>query len=282
MNIATTDLSKVHVNRDHLECVQGEIPFVRRTLDEQARGVSLPYCEGLSMVSHDVTIRNARPIIDELSLDREGFALAKHKISCVDDHDPEVLCPRYLEEMLPFIKERFNASWVIPMRNGVIVRRAGGSSVPGVKRTGPIAHVDFAPIAAPMLAARENQEQGLPIRSYSRLMIVQAWRALSSPPQDFPLALCDSTTVLDTDIIEREYTSDTGASWKQVLLKYNPIQRWYYFPEMTSDEVILWKGFDSDVNSGPGAPHTGFDNRRAHPHAKQRESIEARFYVYWA
>src|SRR5262249_19287760 len=63
---------------------------------------------------------------------------------------------------------------------------------------------------------------------------------------------------------------------------YNPAQRWYYFPEMTADEVILFKGYDSESHYQPRAAHSAFDNRRKHPDATPRASIEGRFFVYFA
>ncbi|WFU40008.1 CmcJ/NvfI family oxidoreductase [Bradyrhizobium sp. CB82] len=274
--------SIAQINRDDLESVQGEIAFGRRSCEEKAPEVVYPRYENIPMVSYDVTVRNARPIVDELSLDREGFTLIQHKISCASERDPEIMCSKYLEEMVPFIKDYFKASWVVPRRDGVIVRRAGGGGLPGVKGAAGMAHIDYASIAAPMVAARENQQQGITIRPYSRLMIIQAWRVLSPPPQDNSLAVCDYSSVVDPDLLVHDYTSDVGVPWKSVLLRYSPLHRWYYFPELKPDELILFKGYDSEESCNAPTPHTGFDNRRAYPNAKPRESIEARFYVYYA
>lgn len=63
--------------------------------------------------------------------------------------------------------------------------------------------------------------------------------------------------------------------------RYSPHQRWYYFPDLTDDELIMFKGFDTERDCRAGAAHVGFDNRRAFPDAKPRESFEARFFVYY-
>lgn len=282
------------VDRDHLECVQGQIVFSRRASDEKAPAVAVPTFEDHPMVSYDVTIRNARPIVDELSLDREGFTVVQHKTSCADVRDPEIMREKYLEEMVPFIKNYFNASWVVPKRAALTLRLAAGTAIPkggwnkvsGVRQPGGMAHIDFASVAAPMLAAAEDQIQGTPIRPYSRLMIIQAWRVLSPPPQDFPLALCDASTVLDTDVVGYDYVANTrnepGSAYKTCVLRFNPAQRWYYFPNMTADELILFKGYDSEVHYNPQAPHSAFDDRHTYSDAKPRASVEARFFVYYA
>ncbi|MES5487201.1 CmcJ/NvfI family oxidoreductase [Bradyrhizobium sp. INPA03-11B] len=281
------------VNRDHLECVQGQINFARRSSDENAPEVDLSRLlpnmmlgqvhDLPPMLSYDVTVRNARPIVNELSLDREGFTLIQHKISRPNERDPETIYDRYLEEMVPFIKSYFNASWVVPRRLGIIFRSADGSSIPAIKMKQPIvyAHVDYPPIMGPIIAAMENQSRGIPIQSYSRLMIIQSWHVLSPPPQDFPLAICDGTSVHDTDIHVFDNTV-AGTNLKLGAVHFNPAQRWYYFPEMTADELMLFKGYDSEVHCNPNMAHSAFDNRRAYPNAKPRESLEVRFLVYYA
>lgn len=105
--------STAQINRDQLQSVQGQIAFARRSPGEKAPPFVVPGSDG-PLVSYDVTIRDARPILDELSLDRGGFTLVQHKISCANESDPEVMRDRYLEEMIPFIKDYFRASWVVP------------------------------------------------------------------------------------------------------------------------------------------------------------------------
>lgn len=285
MGYAKRASSTAQVNRDQLECVQGQIAFARRTSDERAPAVVVPNYEHVPIVSYDVTIRDARPIVDELSLDREGFVLIQHKTSCANVRDPEIMREKYLEEMVPFIKSYFNASLVIARPSGLHLRRAAGTAIPkggwnsvaGIREPAGLAHIDLAPISGPMRAAAENQAQGLPIRAYSRLMLIQVWRALSPPPQDFPLAFCDASTIGDKDISVVNY----GVN-KSCVIRFNPNQRWYYFPEMTADDLILFKGYDSATHYDPMSAHSAFDNQRAYPNAKPRESVEARFFVYFA
>jgi hypothetical protein len=271
------------VNRNELTTVHGSILFSRRSLDEKApEGFAPGYTQPL--VSYDVPIRDARPVLNELSLHREGFTLIRHKTTCADVRDPEVMRKKYLEEMVPFIKSYFNASWVIPRRDGVILRTSGGRYV-AEKIRGPAstAHVDYAPVAAPVVAAMEDQLQGIKTRSYSRMLIIQAWRALSEPPQDFPLAVCDNTTLAVPDICSHSWSpkQEPGYTFRSSLIQYDAGQRWYYFPKMAGDDLILFRIYDSEIHFNSGAAHSSFDNRRADPDAKARESVEARFFVYF-
>jgi hypothetical protein len=294
MGHAKRATTMTQVNRDQLETVQGVIAFGRRSPDEAAPAVEVPTYDQVPMVSYDIPIRDARPIAHELSLDREGFELIRQKSSCEGLHDPEVVREKYMDEMVPFIKDYFNASWVVPRRSGTYMRRSAGTALPKngwnsselLREPGGLAHIDYPPIAGPMIAAAENQVQGIPIRPYSRMMIIQAWRALSPPPQDFPLAFCDASTLAPSDISVVEYVSnlrnEANSVSKTTVIHRDEKQRWYYFPDMLPDELILFKGYDSDTHYAPRAAHSAFDNRRAQPGAHPRESIEGRFFVYFA
>jgi hypothetical protein len=297
MKIAIRAEQGALVNRDELECTRGEIAFARRSPDEEAPSVIAPGYESYPMVLHDVTIRNARAIAHELSIDREGFELVRHATACADIRDPCVMADRYMQEMVPFIQEHFGASWVVPRKSSTYMRRAAGTGIPkagwnavtGVREPAGLAHVDYAPVTAPMVAAAENQLLGIPIKPYSRLMVIQAWRALSEPPQDFPLAFCDASTLTGSDIAVVDYVGDVrrlerkepGAATKSSNAMFGADQRWYYFPDLRSDELILFKGYDSEEHYKVQSAHSAFDNRRTFPDAMPRESVEARFFVYF-
>ena len=58
------------------------------------------------------------------------------------------------------------------------------------------------------------------------------------------------------------------------------MQRWYYAPEMTPDEVLLIKGWDSlDDGRARFTPHGAFNPPDVAEDASARESIEVRTIV---
>ena len=66
-------------------------------------------------------------------------------------------------------------------------------------------------------------------------------------------------------------------------MKYNPAHRWYYVPQMRTDEALLLKC--SDTSTGVPArftPHSAFTDPTAPADAPPRESIEVRTLVFWA
>ncbi|MBM3541917.1 MAG: hypothetical protein FJX51_07710, partial [Alphaproteobacteria bacterium] len=79
-------------SRDTLHAVRGRMAFARRTPEEEATGVTFPRYEHIPTLYHDdVVIRDARPFMDELSLDREGFTLVRHKTAFAGERDLKVV-----------------------------------------------------------------------------------------------------------------------------------------------------------------------------------------------
>ena len=173
--------------------------------------VDLPFIEGgLGYPVDDVTtthegtaghaprrcrIYDARPIVNQLSLDREGFVLVEHESELARQADYGLLRREhlaYLDELTPVIKDVMDASWVVARQGGVVVRSAtkldpvnpvytynkGGIEVPY-----PNVHLDYNFASAVQLARGENYQQGLADRPFSRLVVLQAWRAISPHPK---------------------------------------------------------------------------------------------------
>ena len=107
------------------------------------------------------------------------------------------------------------------------------------------------------------------------------WRPLSPSADDHPLAVCDARTVRASDLRETiiyGYGSD-NYSWHDIGIETFSVsasgrQRWYYYPGMTPDDVLVIKSFDSEGVIGNTCPHASF----AHPdpQGEQRRSIELR------
>ena len=73
---------------------------------------------------------------------------------------------------------------------------------------------------------------------------------------------------------ERHYKDRVGGVYN---VAHSDDQRWYYFPRMATDEVILLKCFDSKTDgTARWTAHGSFDIPNAPADAPPRESIEIR------
>jgi hypothetical protein len=235
---------------------------------------------------------------DTPSLDRHGFTLIEHETAFADERDRDILREGYHDEMADFLKRYMNASRVVASPNGLLVRygdrlvgrrpHVGRADIIDDRIPASFAHVDYLADAVRQQAATDAHLEGLEDLEYSRMVVVQTWRAVSEPPQDVPLAICDRRTVDEADISPRKGILDPknadglAASVFYIGgIHFNPSQKWYYYPCMRSDEVLVFTGFDTAKPEYSRVPHAAFDNRATHPDAHPRESIEARFYAYY-
>jgi hypothetical protein len=114
-----------------------------------------------------------------------------------------------------------------------------------------------------------------------RFQIINVWRPLVDPVEDFPLALCDTRSLETSDLVDTERRAPNHIGEIQLAL-HRDEQRWFYFPQMRPDEVILFKTFDSiDGGVNPCSIHSAIRLPDAPADAKPRESIEARALVFY-
>ena len=246
--------------------------------------------------SHRVKVRDARHALEPLSLDVNGFRLIGHKSAVGDFHDKAQVEALYAAEMIEAMRtlpELAGADVILPM--SATLRSAAARAGDQIQPPATDAHVDFATASAERFARGMYQRARPDGPGYSRFAIHGQWRAFSPPPQDWPLALCDARSVgadegvpnvlVIVDALpegdglyaEIPGEADLPAAW---VFARNPAHRWWFFPDLTRDELIVFKFYDSDHSRPWRTPHTSFHDR-SRPEARNRESIEFRTVAYW-
>ncbi|CEJ80625.1 Putative Methyltransferase-like protein [[Torrubiella] hemipterigena] len=111
-----------------------------------------------------------------------------------------------------------------------------------------------------------------------RYQIINVWRPIEPILKD-PIAVADSTTVADADLVGAEMTEDgfLGESW---VVRHNPRHCWYYKHGMTPKDVLLIKCFDSNDQVARRALHSAFEDP-AYRACESRQSIEVRCLVFY-
>ncbi|NNL84918.1 MAG: hypothetical protein HKP27_04655 [Myxococcales bacterium] len=119
-----------------------------------------------------------------------------------------------------------------------------------------------------------------------RVVALNFWRPICDVVEDHPLAVCDARTV-EREKLQEVVVYGYGAdnySWHDIgistySVKASERQRWYYFPRMTRDEVLVIKSYDSQGVIGGTSPHASFEIPNAPP-AAPRRSVELRVLSY--
>jgi hypothetical protein len=232
-----------------------------------------------------VWITNGRGLSTDL--DREGFVFARHVSAVADFHriqeDPAI-DQQYIDETAAFLEELTGASRVIMQGGGK--KRYGE---PATDRLAPLSnakparypHADNTDESATELAEMMDAFiDDLDLTRYSRYSMLNVWRTFSPPPQDFPLAVCDAQSIAPGDevtvtaITEERHAGEIIHDTTGYI--HNPEHRWYYFPDMTIDEVIVFKSHDSDPTRARRVAHTAFTDPACPPGVPTRASVEMR------
>jgi hypothetical protein len=240
----------------------------------------------------DCVIRDVRPIAETVTLDSFGFALI-HRPSAVGNwHDSTEVMRSYYEECRQLAREITGASQAYTFDH--IIREpgrqigAGGTSGQDVVTTaerggGYISgvHMDYTDNSTwdEYLALHGHAAPKDP----SRVVVLNFWRPLFNTPDRAPLALCDARTVAADDLVETTLYGygHEGYSWHDIGISVyqvasSPGQRWSYFSDMSPEEVLVIKTYDSLGVIGRTCPHASFDNPAASPAQPERRSIELR------
>jgi hypothetical protein len=179
-------------------------------------------------------------------------------------------------------------------------------------------HVDQTPRAAEIRVRRHvPDEQEAEQLLKGRYQIVNVWRPIQNPASDFPLAVIDWRTTSPSDFVKVDLlypkrqgqADDNDDRGKEALPDPNSItstegyevkgetyaiapndaHRFFYMKDMTPDEVMFIKCFDSRSQVIPGGqegladctPHTAFVDPHTPADAPGRQSIEVRALVFY-
>ncbi|KDQ14348.1 hypothetical protein BOTBODRAFT_159566 [Botryobasidium botryosum FD-172 SS1] len=218
------------------------------------------------------------------TLDTSGFQFYKHQSVEKDFTDEKRIKDVYYPEVEALLKSVTGAKRIYVFDHTIRRRShdAPGHEHRGDRGPGLRAHVDQSPKAG---AARVKLHLGDEADELlkGRVQIINVWRPLRGPVQDTPLAMADFRTVdpvsdvVATDLIYPERTGETYS------VRHSPAQKWYWFSEQQTDEVILLKCYENEVVKGRAlfTPHSAFINPEAPKDALPRWSIEVRALVFY-
>lgn len=260
-----------------------------------------------AMTSHlvEMPVRNAR-LLPATSLHDNGFQLVQHPSAVTDWEDEAQLQDIYYGEIEALVQRITGATHVFSNNH---LRR---QSEPAVGGNGPLAklmaqsrgpvqgvHNDFSESYAEGII-RTVASGGVPHTQTfgmsdaivkagisedalrrSRMLVINTWRAaVDQPLARFPLAVADRRTVrrsrLNTNLIGKVPSGKPRGGIETLSATHDSDHKWYYYPGMTRDEVLLWKGYDSAEVPARPTLHTAFDDPNTPADAPERLSVEVR------
>jgi|EP00945_MAST-04E_sp_MAST-4E-sp1_P007153 hypothetical protein len=254
----------------------------------------------------NVAIRNARPFVEDgtLTLKRNGFTLvhAPTKLKNSDFYKRESKYLRetvYYDEMEEAIKRATGADKVFVFahqvrNNSKKAEKLRNNAFAGGKVAGyaSVVHSDYC---AKKSVEKFYKTKGIPDNVKVRYMLINCWRNTNDvhPIYNNTLCVCDTETVdTEKDFVRYDVPIKAGAvctdglggasghcaEQYRMTTKNVDRHRWYYFPHMRKDEVLLFTQFDSDTSEARArfCFHSAFSDVTVSKERPARESMEVR------
>jgi hypothetical protein len=271
---------------DRPASVEAALTYCVRTGEKPVSGSTGPggrlYYRSGTYEERRVTIQDGRPLVDRLSLDREGFRLVRHETHMADFYDDAELRAVFYPEIERLVMAATGAVRVLVFDH---TRRAGDEPTREAKQVREpvkVVHNDYTDWSGPQRVRDLLPAAEAAALLKHRVAVVQVWRATRGPIRSNPLAICDARSLAPGDLIaaERRHADRVGEIYQ---IAYNPAHRWFYFPEMTRDEALVFKCYDSLTDGcARFTAHASFDDPTTPEGAPPRESIEMRTLAFFA
>lgn len=237
----------------------------------------------LNLVPHTVPVQDGRRALAGASLEKEGFCLVQHRTSVIRLESRREILRTYRGEIEELIARLTGAQRVAAEPVGVV--RVTQRAKPGAQ--GPVhapvrfVHTDFTSESASWLIHRLFHTTDAELVGLGRRCVVyNIWRSVTPAPQDVPLAICDPRTIGPQDAVAADAVLDfpgsRSGSTQTTLFHFNARHRWYYYPDMTRDEVLVFKSFDSHAAEDGWVPHCAFDDPSCRSDVPARASLDLR------
>ncbi|KAF2655390.1 hypothetical protein K491DRAFT_598982 [Lophiostoma macrostomum CBS 122681] len=261
---------------------------------------------------HQRQVHNIRGQESSFTTDNSGFAVynypAKEKLFT----DDSTVRNEYYAEVEALLRDKIPGVKKVVIFDHTIRRRHKDAPRQPVQQV----HVDQTPGAAENRVRRHLPADEADELVKGRYQIINVWRPIENPASDFPLAVIDWRSTSPSDFVPVDLLyprrdsldADDDDRGKEALPKNSdnstegyeakgetfgvaPSEKhkFYYVKDMTPEEVMFLKCFDSWGEGMPGGkdgiavrtPHTAFEDPLTPKDAKGRQSIEVRCLVFY-
>lgn len=226
----------------------------------------------------EVSVSDGDDIPGGATLRTHGFTCRPHK-TAIDTFDESYgWLAAYTAELTELVKAMTGAQDVVVRDVGL-----GSTRLTGGNGTVNFCHNDYTASSVGRHVAAIDPDRA-EARLAKHFAVFNLWRLVSPPPQSVPLAICDPTSVAIADLMPGMThwgPPDEEIYHQNSLFRYNPSHRWYYYPRLDRDRVLIWAGFDSDPRFPSIVPHAAFDNPECSDPESYRTAVHGRAYVFF-
>ena len=265
------------------------------------------------MRDHERVVYDIRESASEFNTDNAGFAVYNSPAQEKLFTDDAAVRSGYYKEVEDLLRKNLPGIKRVEIFDHTIRRRTKDAPRQPVQQV----HVDQTPGATEARVRRHLPAEDAEELLKGRYQIINVWRPIENPASDFPLAVVDWRSTVPSDFIPvdlmypkradsvhddddrgKEKLPDESALFstdgyevrgETLGVAPNENHKFYYMKDMTPDEVMLLKCYDSFGDSQPmgkkglavRTPHTAFIDPNTPKDAPGRQSIEVRCLVFY-
>ena len=235
-----------------------------------------------------VRVHNARLLDPPATLDSHGFELLRADGAVGDRQSVDRQCEAYRIDSRRIVEALTGCEETRILnqyhRGGFDGLRPGDPLEQGVSGTADVpaaitphvreVHTDGSPLA-------ELRSEWNAFVKGRHGAVFSVWRStdLDGPVEDMPLAVCRADSVAQRDMVATWFPDMyPGGGFVYYHLAHDASQQWFYYPRMTSDEVLVIRLYDTREPLGGrrGVFHAAVADPGAPSEARRRESVDIR------
>ncbi|ARN75140.1 CmcJ/NvfI family oxidoreductase [Oceanicoccus sagamiensis] len=229
----------------------------------------------------DMEIADARQLSPAPTLDSYGFERRNHTTAVSDFYQLAGQQSLYEQELRDLVLAAVGG------RDAIVFDHTLRSDSPDIREqrntreAASVIHNDYTDASAERRLRELVDTAEADLYLQHRYAIINVWRAIKAPAYHSPMALSDARTLSPYDLVASERRAAERIGELELVI-FNPEHRWYFFPALARNEVLLIKTFDSATDGrARRCVHTAFNNPQAPEDAPPRESIESRLLVFF-
>jgi len=234
---------------------------------------------------HEMLVGNGWHRADSFSVDKEGFALQNFHTSFDCWDDDAAVAKEFYPEIVDMLKKTQGAKRVLVFDHTIRSEKNASKKLTeesGTSQRAPVrlVHCDYTAESGPARVKQLLPDEATELLS-RRVAFFNVWKPIRRNVEEHPLAMCDVTSSPPEDYFKL-YLRYRDRNGENYVMRHSPSHKWWYFPNMTPDQSILLKTYDSATDGRARfVGHSAFADPTSAENAPFRESVEIRTMAFF-
>ena len=233
----------------------------------------------------EVAIHDAWSKANEFSIDKQGFSFHKFTSGFGEWEEEDIVRDQFYPDVVDFLKRTIGGRRVLVFDHTIRTRANQAKKLTQETNTSQrapvmLVHCDYTSESGPLRVRQLLGDEADDLLS-RRVAFINVWKPIHHKVEERPLVMCDVTSTEPNDFfkLHLRYRDRNGENY---VMRHSSSHKWYYFPKMTPEQLLLLKTFDSETDGRARfVGHSAFEDPTTKPDAPMRESIEVRTIAFF-